>query len=362
MKILYGICSWGLGHATRSLPIIRKLLAEDNELTIISHGNTLKFLKEELGEDVTFFDVKDYPIPVSETKGAFIARSIAYWPRFMRRMNRGIRFVMRLLERERFDVIISDGRYDIYSRKIPSFMINHQVRILSPFKLKLFDLGSEIFNLFFLKRFIKFLVPDYEDPDNLSGRLSHDLRLIKRNSLSYVGVLSDFRKIPMKKDIDLLISLSGPEPQRGILEKLLLQQARDMDGRIVFTLGRVGESIIKTDGNIEIHGIVDRSKREELLNRAKLVVSRSGYSTIMDLAVIGSKALLIPTPGQPEQEYLARYHMERGNFYSMKQDDLLLARDVERARMYRGIRRRCDVGKSVERVIEEITENVDRFG
>jgi uncharacterized protein (TIGR00661 family) len=343
-----------LGHATRSLPIIRKLLREGEDLTIVSHGNSLEFLKEELrGEEIKYFDIKDYPIPVSETKGEFIAKSFIYWPRFMRRMNRGIKFVTRLSERERFDVILSDGRYDIYSRRIPSYLITHQVRILNPFKLKILEFGSEIFNLFFLKRFRKFLIPDYEN-DDLSGRLSHDLKLIKKNHLSYIGVLSDFKKREIGKDIDYLFSLTGPEPQRGILERILMEQVKELDGRKIFTLGRPDLIRVEKEGNIKIHGIVNKEKREELMNRAKLIISRSGYSTIMDLAVIKTKALLIPTPGQIEQEYLADFHNRKGNFYSVKQENLHLLANIKEALKTRGIRRECNVDKTVDRVMDII--------
>lgn len=358
MRIIYGICSWGLGHATRSLPIIRKLIEEGNHITIISHGHSLRFLQKELGDDrIRYFDVKDYPIPIAETKGAFVAKTMLYWPKFMSRMHRGLRFVTKLLEKERIDVIISDGRYDIYSRRVPSFLINHQVRILNPFHMKIFEFGSEIYNLFFLKdRFVKFLVPDYEK-DDLSGKLSHNLKLIRKNKLAYIGVLSDFKKKSFKKDIDYLISLTGPEPQRSILEKILLSQVEELDGKIAVTLGRPDKSLAEKKGNMEIYSIVDKKKREELLNRAKMIISRSGYSTIMDLAVVKTKALLIPTPGQVEQEYLARYHMKRGNFYYVEQDRINLVEDIKKAEKFSGIKRECNVDKSVERVIEEINNS-----
>jgi len=356
VKVLYGICSWGLGHATRSLPIIRKLIREGESLTIISHGYSLEFLRSELKkEDVNFFDVKDYPIPVSETKGELIAKSVVYWPKFMRRMEKGLGFVTKLCEKERFDVIVSDGRYDVYSRRIPSYFITHQVRILNPFKLKTMEFGSEIFNLFFLKRFKKFLVPDYED-DDLSGKLSHNLKLIKKHYLSYIGVLSDFRKRDTEKDIDYLISLSGPEPQRGILEKILMEQVKELDGKIVFTLGRPDKNVVKKEKGVEVYSIVGKEKREELMNRAKLIVSRSGYSTIMDLAVVKTKALMIPTPGQVEQEYLAEYHNRKGTFYSVKQEQLQLAEDTKKAQHTTGIKRECNVEKTVERVMDILYE------
>jgi len=127
-----------------------------------------------------------------------------------------------------------------------------------------------------------------------------------------------------------------------------------MNGKIVVTLGRPDKEVFRKEENIEVYSILNKEKREELLNRAKMVISRSGYSTIMDLAVIKTRALLIPTPGQVEQEYLAEYHMEKGNFYCVDQDRVNLPEDVKKARKYSGVRRECNVEKSVENTIEEI--------
>jgi len=354
MNIIYGICSWGLGHATRSLPVVRKLLEEGNNLTIISHGDPLDLLKKEIGDNAKYFDVKDYPIPISEKKGEFVAKSILYWPLFMRRMRKGLVFLNKILMNGRYDLIISDGRYDIYSKKIPSFFISHQIRIMNPFRIKLLEYGSEVFNLFFFKRFCGVIVPDYKD-DDLSGDLSHNLKLIDEDKLHYVGALSDFRKKNLKKDIDFLVSLSGPEPQRSILEEKLLSQVSNgkLNGKIVFTLGK-NKHVVPPKSNVEIYPIVDKGKREELLNRAKMVISRSGYSTIMDLAVVGTKALMIPTPGQIEQEYLAWYHKQKGNFYSVNQDDVDLERNVKEASRSKGFTSACDVGKTVDNIMDVI--------
>ena len=120
-------------------------------------------------------------------------------------------------------------------------------------------------------------------------------------------MLSDFKKKKIKQDIDYLISISGPEPQRTMLEEKLLPQLDDLKGKVVLTLGKT-ESMDKLDKkDIETYSFLPKEKREEYLNRSKLVISRSGYSTILDLAVIGTKALMTPTPGQIEQEYLGRY-------------------------------------------------------
>lgn len=350
MRILYGVCSWGLGHATRSLPVIRRLLKEDHALTIISSGGALNLLKNELNGEIDFINMPDYPMILSENTRQFLAKSMVYWPVFIRRLQRGLMMVTKLLEKNPHDIVFSDGRYDIYSKKIPSFFISHQMRIMNPLRIRFLESGSEIFNLFFFKRFRGFIVPDYEE-NSLSGDLSHNLRFIDEKKVHYVGVLSDFSRRKTNKDIDYLVSLSGPEPQRTLLEKKIFEQIDELKGKIVVTLGKTERKSMMQRGNVTVYGIVDKQKREELMNRAKLIISRSGYSTIMDLAVLKTKALMIPTPGQIEQEYLAEYHNEKGTFYSVKQDDLLLAKDTERAHHTTGIRRECNVEKTIENIM-----------
>jgi UDP-N-acetylglucosamine transferase subunit ALG13 len=218
----------------------------------------------------------------------------------------------------------------------------------------MFERGSEIFNLFFFKRFAAVIIPDYRD-DNLSGDLSHNLKRIDENKIHYVGVLSDFKKKKEKKDIDFLISISGPEPQRTMLEEKLVSQVSDLKGKIIITLGKTEKKDKFNKKNIETYSFLSKEKREDFLNRSKLVISRSGYSTIMDLAIIGSKALMTPTPGQVEQEYLGQYHNKKGTFYSVNQNKINLKKDVEIAKKRSGIKRKCDVDKSVENIINVIT-------
>ena len=144
-----------------------------------------------------------------------------------------------------------------------------------------------------------------------------------------------------------------------MFEKRMLIYIDSLNGKIVITLGK-SENIKKFKrGNIETFTFLNKKDREDLLNRAKLVISRSGYSTISDLAVIGTKALMTPTPGQVEQEYLAKYHNKKGTFYSVNQDKINLIRDVELAKKTSGITRKCDVNQSVERIINLIS-NIDK--
>lgn len=353
MKVIYGICSWGLGHATRSLPVMRKLADENNDLTIISNGRSLELLKRELGENIEYVDMPDYPMLLSENSRQFMAKSMIYWPLFIRKMQSGLSQLTKMLKTRKCDLIISDGRYDIYSKKIPSFFISHQMRIMNPLRIHLLETGSEIFNLFFFKRFRGVIVPDYNE-DDLSGDLSHNLKKIDEKKIHYVGALSDFKKKETKKDIEYLISISGPEPQRTMLEKKLLSQVDQLEGNIVMTLGKTEGAGNISRENIKVYSFLTKEKREDFLNRTKLVVSRSGYSTIMDLALTGTKALMTPTPGQIEQEYLSQYHNEKGTFHSVNQNNINLATDVENAKETTGIERDCSVEKTVENIITVI--------
>jgi uncharacterized protein (TIGR00661 family) len=355
MKIIYAVCSWGLGHATRSLPVIRALVSEHNQVTVISNGRSLEVLRKELGDTVHYADIPDYPMLVSENTRQFLAKSMVYWPVFIKRIEDGLAELQKILRTSHYDCIFSDARYDMYSKKIPSLFMSHQMRIMNPLRIRTFERSMERFNMFFFKRFGTVLVPDYKD-DSLSGDLSHNLRKINEERLHYVGALSDFQKRRMKKNIDYLISISGPEPQRSYLEEKLMSQAQDLTGTIVVTLGKAETHAVRKQKNLTTYSFVNKDLREELLNRAHLVISRSGYSTIMDLAVIGTKALLIPTPGQIEQEYLSRYHNTLGTFYSVTQDAVSLPSDTQVAKNKTGITRDCDVKKTVETIMRLITD------
>jgi len=350
MDVIYAVCSWGLGHATRSLPVLRALIHEGHTIRIISHGRSLQLLQHELGDQASYIDIPDYPLLLSENTRQFLAKTLVYWPVFIKQMEAGLQRLTKIIEKAPCDIVVSDGRYEMYNKKIPSFFMSHQIRIMNPLRFRMFESGSEIFNQFFFKRYKKVIVPDYKT-DDLSGDLSHNLKRINEDQLEYVGALSDFSKKNTKKDIDYLISISGPEPQRTLLEKTLMEQVKRLQGTIVVTLGKTEQQEKKVDDHVTSYSFVDKAQRENLLNRAHMMIARSGYSTLMDLAVIGSKAVFIPTPGQIEQEYLASYHHQKHTFYATTQDKIQLHQDVQEAEKTTGITQSCSVKKTVEQIL-----------
>ena len=354
-RILVSPLSWGLGHATRDLPILRYFLERGHHVTVAAEGRALALLRHE-APACEFLELKDYPPPYSTTR-FFVPKFLAMAPTMIRAMNREARNVRRLLAERQFDLILSDNRFNVCSRRIPSFLISHQLRFHTPLALRPLECITELFNYFYHRYFTAVIVPDCADPnDNLSGRLSHNLWFARRRKIYYAGVLSSVARADVPQDVDVFISISGPEPQRTELERIVLERVGDLDaGRIVVTLGKPEVTETRRLGDrVTVYGYLDRAGQQEMLNRARLVVCRSGYTTVMELAELGKKALFIPTPGQTEQEYLAEFYAGRGYFHAVSQYRLDLARDVPRALQMPGLPFRSDTRANVERLYRDL--------
>ena len=364
-RILVSPISWGLGHATRDLPIIRDFLARGHRVTIAAEGRALRLLQREVPE-CEFLPFKDYPSPYTTTR-RFIARFLAMIPVMQTAINAERRRFQRLLTGRRFDLILSDHRYGIHAPDTPSFIISNQLCFMAPVRLRWrrtvsyalepIEFFLEMYNARTFTRFDRIIIPDYEDPmNNLCGRMTHGLLRFAPASLYYAGVLSSVRKQRTPEDVDVFITITGPEPQRTQLERVVLEQAHRLPHpRIVVTLGKPEDRRVRRlNDRITVHGHLNRCEQEAMLNRARLVVGRSGYTTIMELAELGKKALFIPTPAQTEQEYLAALYKRRGWFHTVNQEDLDLVRDVEAAQTMPGFPFCVDAQAGLERLYRDL--------
>ena len=346
MKIAFGVCSLGIGHATRSIPVIKGLLEEGHEVVLITYGSPYFLLKKEFPH-LKIYSLEDYPIRYTVGAYQLIPYLLANSHKIIKTLLYSHRKFLTIDSKENFDMIISDSRYDIFVRNKPSYLMIHQLRIM--LKLGLLRGGTMVYNSYMSKYFKKIIVPDFEE-NNLSGELSHNVRFVNKRRIAYVGVLSSFKSLDIPRDVDVLISISGPEPQRSIFEKIVLNQVKDLlKGNIVITLGKPDGKMRKY-GKMRIYSYLPFSEREKLMNSAKLILSRSGYSTIMDMYVIGGKAFFVPTPGQPEQIYLAKYLRSRGISGYETQERLNIADAVAKAREYKGFRGGYDVKKTLENI------------
>jgi len=353
VKVAFGICSWGLGHATRTLPIIRKLIDEGDEVIVVSHGGALTLLRNELDGRASYHELPDYPAPATQHSKLMALDAFMSIPQYIFAMKREHTFVEKLLDDEKVDAIFSDNRFGFYSIRVPSFYMTHQLRIMNPLESHALESGTERLCAWLLKRLSGLIVPDFKD-DGLAGRLAHDLSVIDESDVHYIGVLSDFERRTNNEDIDVFASISGPEPQRTAFEKIVLEQLKDFKGKAVVSLGKSAEA--QTSGNLEVRGLTAKQERENLLNRSKMIIARSGYSTIMDLCALGKKSLLVPTPGQTEQEYLAGYHMGRRNYFCVQERGLDLKSQLEAVSCWNPPRMQHSVARTVENAVSLITQ------
>jgi len=321
-KALFAVSSLGLGHATRSLAIIKHFMKE-YDITIISHGNALKFLQEELSQsNTTFMEVEDYP---KLERGE---RMYFYLYLFMDliKTNFVIRDEHKMTNEmeDDFSFIFSDGRYGIYSKRVPSFLLSHQISFMPPKWLSFFKFVTDFSNYLYFKNFNKVFIADYKKYDeSLAGNLSHT-PLTHFFSHDYIGIVSSYKKLDIKEDVDYLFIISGylEDKKKSFISKLL-EQAKKLDGKKVFILGDVGKHDVTQmqEDDITIYPSVTKDFRNELFCRAKIIVSRTGYTTIMDLVELDKKAILFPTPNSTEQEYLATYHKYKDYFVICENED-----------------------------------------
>ena len=355
MQVLFAICSWGLGHAARDLPLIKRMIQNGHQISIVGQGRSLEFIKKELGKKHTYYEISDYS-PVYSSKAFSVTKFVGKVPFYLREVAKEHKKIEQLVNSNGYERIISDSRFGVYHPGIPSFLIFHQLRFIAPGRIKILERCTEGFNYFFFRNnFQKFLIPDVEKEDlSLSGDLSHNLCYFKEAKINYLGVLCDLKKREISQDIDYFISISGPEPQRTIFEKKIMSQLSSLKGRVVIALGKPEEKKETSCKDVKIFSYLGRKKQEEMMNRSRLVITRPGYTTLMELAMLGKKALFIPTPGQTEQMYLAEYHFKKANFYRVFQNEVNLAEDVVKAEKYPGLTIKVKSEEAEEKFMEVV--------
>ncbi|MGB6267397.1 MAG: glycosyltransferase, partial [Olleya sp.] len=297
-RILVAPLNWGIGHATRCIPIINGLLQDGFEPIIASDGHALRLLKKEF-KDLIFVELPSYNVRYSKTKNTFKWLLFLQLPKIRKAINAEHKAIRKIVYDYAIEGIISDNRLGVYSSKVPSVFITHQLHVLSGNTTKLSTKLHDIY----LKRFDECWIPDFENEPNLSGKLSHNVKE-KGITLHYIGALSRLQKVETKTEYDILVLLSGPEPQRDIIEKKLLNELHFFNGNILFVKGTIeNKQTIEKQHNFTIYNFMQTEDLQHAILASKLIISRSGYTTIMDLAKLGKAAFFIPTPGQFEQEY-----------------------------------------------------------
>ena len=319
-KILVAPLDWGLGHATRCIPVIQTLLDCGAQVVLGGEGATLKVLEESF-HNLKTIELSGYRItyPKHEHFVFHFARKI---PQLLSIIKKEHQLLQRIISQENLQGVISDNRYGLWSQQVPSVFITHQLRIQSP----VLEGVLQRWNYRFIRRFQKCWVPDYEGSVNLAGALSHPLTLPPRTQ--YIGPLSRMTAPESSSEIkyDYIGIVSGPEPQRQQFADLLKAQLRQSNRPAMLVLGQPQSEVSQSEGKLEIRSHLSGPELRANILQSRLVICRSGYSSLMDLDRLGAPALLVPTPGQTEQEYLARLHHGSEQFRSVKQSNFNLSK------------------------------------
>lgn len=310
MKILICPLNWGLGHATRCVPIIQQLMIEGHELVMAADGFPLEFLRQEF-PSLRFIELPSYSIAYSSGNSQISSMFFSI-PNIIRGIVREHFWLKELLKTEPFDQVISDNRFGMWNKHIHSIYITHQLMVKMPRGLKMLESFVWLIHRCWINRYNECWIPDNKKNDGLSGDLSHKYPLPK--NAKFIGIQSRFQnRIDIQPDssFEVVAIVSGIEPQRTIFEKSLIEKYRNADYPTLIISGQPQVGYPKTTiGNITLVTHLSDFEMASVFLGAKKILSRSGYSTIMDLSALNClyKAEFIPTPGQTEQEYLAMIH------------------------------------------------------
>jgi uncharacterized protein (TIGR00661 family) len=328
---------WGLGHATRMVPVIELLEQKGARVIIAADNRPLEFLKQRFpGKEFVTFPgfVPEYP-----EKGSMAFAMARSLPKMLQEAKKSNTLLRQLIEEENIDVVISDNRYELYSTKVPCIFITHQLNIQTSGWQKLAEPAIKKTINAYIKKYDELWIPDLEGDKNLSGELSHIHKMPIENT-HFIGTLSRFSNLKIKPttgQIDLLILISGPEPQRSLLEEMLTKQALQTNLKTVILQGKPEATAVVEKENVKIIPHLPDAEMGGLIHSAKIIISRPGYSSLMDLSVFGTKAIFIPTPGQTEQEYLAGRLQKQGIAFTQKQNEFDLKTALHEAKKFSGL-------------------------
>jgi uncharacterized protein (TIGR00661 family) len=333
IKIFVAPLDWGLGHATRCIPIIKTLLQQGVEVVIGATDKIAQLLHSEF-PDITIIPLQGYGIKYTKQSRFFMLFMIFQLPKILYSIWKENQQIKKIVVDYQIDAIISDNRLGCFHRGLPSVFITHQLQIITGFKW--LDFLALKANYFFINKFDECWVPDFEVENNIAGQLSHPNKL-PDVPVKYLGLLSRFvlAELPQKNALTLLVS--GPEPQRSIFEKLLVKQteALQLPALLIRGLPDNNEPLSTSNKNLVQYNHVNAKDLSLILQESEMIIARTGYSTVMDLITLQKKAILIPTPGQTEQEYLAKKLIERRLFFTVSQQDFELKKNIEYAKDFR---------------------------
>jgi uncharacterized protein (TIGR00661 family) len=318
---LVSMLDWGLGHTTRCISIIKALQNNKIVVFVACNGVQKKIIESEC-EDIIFFSLNGYNIKYSKQKWLFSLYILFQLPKILYHIYAERKWLSKWLKVNHADVVISDNRYGFYNKNVQSIFITHQLTIQTPFKW-LTQYVQKI-NYWFIHQFNECWIPDIENENGLAGILSHPEKMPKI-TIKYIGWLSRFKQNEQIENYTykFCILLSGPEPQRSILEKKLYTLFINQNTPIIFIRGKTTtEYALPFNANISTIHLANTQQIQNAITNSEFIICRSGYTSLMELLPLKKKIIIIPTPGQTEQEFLAKYLHKKQWAYSVNQQSI----------------------------------------
>lgn len=329
-RVLVCVLDWGLGHATRSIPVIRELQRQGGNVMLASSNDAGKLLRQEF-PNLNYHELPGYA-PSYQSTGSMMLTIAAQAFKFSKVIRTEHREVGALVRSLRVDVVISDNRYGCYSDRIPSVFLTHQYHV------RLQDRWSSAERL--INKWQKSYYAKYRQvwiPDQPASGLTTSF-VPDGSAVKYVGWLSRFgQEKSASEGYPVVAVVSGPAPQRGIFADQLKRELAARGSRALLVTGQPGEVRQERDGALEVVNHLPAKEMERALRSADIVIARSGYSTIMDLIALGKKAILVPTPQQPEQMILAKQLQDLRVAFCPDQENFALADALKKTEGYQGL-------------------------
>ncbi len=351
-RVLVTVLDWGLGHATRCVPVIRELLERKCTVYLAGSGDALALLKLEFPALPSF--ILPAYAPRYPYSGSMVSKMLLQLPKFVRVIALEHQAVDELIATNNIDLIISDNRYGCWSSRVPAVLITHQTNILMPNGYRWMAGLVRNVNERLINRFSYCWIPDFGGKDSFTGLLNSGSAV--RIPVRFIGCLSRFRERRIQPvRYDVVAVLSGPEPQRSLLEKIVIAQFKASGLRCFLVRGVMSQDSFPDAGAVGYANYLNGEDLQSVIEQSTCVIARSGYSTVMDLASVGKKVIFIPTPGQTEQEYLAGRLMESGVAYCMSQERFNLKKAWSESDLYAGFDPVRNPG-SLTRAVDEILD------
>lgn len=296
--ILISALDWGGGHTTRCVSLIERLIKSGNRIIFAGNEEQNSFMKNEF-KSIELEYLQGYEISLSSKQNTYfqIFRQLV---KISRAIKNELLFVEQMVAKYNLDLILSDNRYGFRSKEVNSIFIGHQLNLELPFfKNWTNNVLSKLVN-----KFDRVWIVD-DQTVNLSGRLSSTTRL--NIPYDYIGFLARFQTEKRTKKYDYLIIISGPNPENGLFLKEIEKAIVRSKNSYVIVSKVKSEQKIK---GVDYFYAPSTKMMNNLLNESEVIISKAGYTTLMELYSLGKKAILMPTHGQFEQEYLAKHIKE----------------------------------------------------